>query len=316
MDQATEATLDSLRPQAPGSVMDLVAAAGVDVSPWRVKKDGSPVKKPRANPNYCYEWAFGGGAEPSVFCVWHESLRIADGLIVYEDSLRESAKRLDPIATDGDREVDIQFRARSQAKRAHRFDELLRAAFLDRSPIRVLLLTGNRRAREAAGLESSRVQFRALDEESWYVHSYRDSDGQFCLVRGVPGPVGEHDFVDQFSLLDAPVRRETAGWAYHRSAEVRRAALVRAGGICECCGCKGFRMDSGAVFLETHHVIPLSEGGPDEIWNVVAICPNDHRRAHFGADRDSIRLDLAAHLGDAHPQARAAIEQLLSKIED
>ena len=56
-------------------------------------------------------------------------------------------------------------------------------------------------------------------------------------------------------------------------------------------------MTTGALYLETHHIVPLSEGGPDHLSNVVAVCPNDHRRAHFGRDRDEIARRLAAVTG-------------------
>lgn len=35
-------------------------------------------------------------------------------------------------------------------------------------------------------------------------------------------------------------------------------------------------------FLETHHVIPLSEGGFDRLDNLIALFPNCHRKRHFG----------------------------------
>jgi 5-methylcytosine-specific restriction protein A len=53
-------------------------------------------------------------------------------------------------------------------------------------------------------------------------------------------------------------------------------------------------MPDGKVFLETHHVIPLSEGGGDTEGNVVALCPNHHREAHHGANRDRMRIELSA----------------------
>jgi 5-methylcytosine-specific restriction protein A len=48
--------------------------------------------------------------------------------------------------------------------------------------------------------------------------------------------------------------------------------------------------------LETHHVVPLSENGPDHPANVVAICPKDHRRAHYAVDREEIAIRLTARL--------------------
>ena len=299
--------------------MDLVAEAGVDVSGWAFRKDGSPVKKPRANPNFCYEWAFGGDDEPTVLCVWHESLKIEGGVICYADSLLDSASRLDPIVADQSQDIPVKFRASSQAKRAHRFDDLLKQAFQSAKPLRILLLTGDRRSREAAGLETSHVHFRSLDAEPWFVHSYRETDGAFRLVRNVlpprPGEGTTIDFVDQFSIPDATERQETLGFTYTRSAEVRRRVLERAKGICECCGVSGFRMANGAVYLETHHVIPLSANGPDVEWNVVAICPNDHRRAHFGFDRKEVRADLIANLIELAPSARDALTRLNASLD-
>lgn len=34
------------------------------------------------------------------------------------------------------------------------------------------------------------------------------------------------------------------------------------------------------VPLDAHHVWPLSEGGPDEKWNLIDVCPNGHREIH------------------------------------
>lgn len=35
-------------------------------------------------------------------------------------------------------------------------------------------------------------------------------------------------------------------------------------------------------FLETHHITPLAQGGSDTIENIIAICPNCHRKRHYG----------------------------------
>ena len=37
---------------------------------------------------------------------------------------------------------------------------------------------------------------------------------------------------------------------------------------------------------------PRANDGPDHPSNVVAICPRDHRRAHFAAERDEIAVRL------------------------
>jgi predicted HNH restriction endonuclease len=74
----------------------------------------------------------------------------------------------------------------------------------------------------------------------------------------------------------------------------------------------GFRMANGAIYLETHHVIPLSEKGLDVVWNVVAVCPNDHRIAHYGVEREAWRHRMLRHLSLLYPDAKVdRLENLL-----
>ncbi|BBF70271.1 HNH endonuclease [Sphingomonas bisphenolicum] len=81
-----------------------------------------------------------------------------------------------------------------------------------------------------------------------------------------------------------PEYRERMAGQYVRDPKVRAAVLRRADGVCEACGQPGFLKPDGSRYLEGHHVIKLSEQGPDQPHNVIALCANDHRRAHFGAD--------------------------------
>ncbi len=71
---------------------------------------------------------------------------------------------------------------------------------------------------------------------------------------------------------------------YIRNADVVAEVLENADGICEYCKSDApFKKDfDGSAYLEVHHVIPLSENGPDTVKNCVALCPNCHRHAHFG----------------------------------
>ena len=101
--------------------------------------------------------------------------------------------------------------------------------------------------------------------------------------------------MDQFSEPEAAAQREATLLREH-SAAVRQAVLRRAKGICELCGERGCFTAAGSVYLETHHVTSLADDGPDHETNVVAICPQDHRRAHFGAERVEITSRLKALL--------------------
>jgi 5-methylcytosine-specific restriction protein A len=70
---------------------------------------------------------------------------------------------------------------------------------------------------------------------------------------------------------------------YYRDPDISSYAKKRANGKCDCCGrLAPFNRDDGTPFLETHHLIPLSEGGNDSIDNVCALCPNCHRMLHYG----------------------------------
>lgn len=83
------------------------------------------------------------------------------------------------------------------------------------------------------------------------------------------------------------------GRTYQRSAVVREFALRMADGICQGCNEEAPFVDrSGRPFLEVHHLTRRSDGGPDDPENVIAICPNCHRRVHEGRDGPEFNQDL------------------------
>ena len=73
---------------------------------------------------------------------------------------------------------------------------------------------------------------------------------------------------------------------YKRSEVVSELAKRRAHGICELSDMNGnyhkapFDVD-GTPYLESHHVEWLSHGGEDVLENVVALCPNCHKKIHI-----------------------------------
>lgn len=71
---------------------------------------------------------------------------------------------------------------------------------------------------------------------------------------------------------------------YVRNPDVVAEVLLRADGQCELCkGSAPFnRKADGSPYLEVHHQVQLSKGGEDTVENAVALCPNCHRREHFG----------------------------------
>lgn len=61
--------------------------------------------------------------------------------------------------------------------------------------------------------------------------------------------------------------------------EIGQIVRARAKGRCELCGHKAPFLDSrGNPYLEVHHVVPLIFGGATTEDNLVALCPNCHRK--------------------------------------
>jgi 5-methylcytosine-specific restriction enzyme A len=86
--------------------------------------------------------------------------------------------------------------------------------------------------------------------------------------------------LDEIVNSDPEYQKRMSG-SYVRDTKVRALVLKRARGFCEECGEPGFLKSDGKRYLETHHVISLSEQGADTPHNVIALCATDHRRAHF-----------------------------------
>ncbi|MGM1052866.1 MAG: HNH endonuclease [Pseudomonadota bacterium] len=87
--------------------------------------------------------------------------------------------------------------------------------------------------------------------------------------------------------------RERKRYYYKRSIAVKRYAIARSNGVCERCDKEGpFYTSEGKPFLEVHHIMRLSDGGPDKPEWVAALCPNCHREAHYSTDSNSLNEKL------------------------
>ena len=281
---------DSLKPHENQRVMDLVAAAGVDVQLWAVSSKG-PVETPASNPAYCYEWAFIQPGRVVVLNVWYAEIREKDGEVWSQLNPRTWAEKCKHS------EALLPSERSAISKRATRMDDAIALASREGLTVRLIVGEGPQRDISKPKSKVSRMTLRLLDPEPWLVQRYDQKTGECRLVRGkVPC------YVDQYTTPEPtfPVRREMSGTVWERDRKVRDAALCRAKGRCELCKERGFRMVGGGIYLETHHVIPLSEKGVDHERNVVALCPNDHREAHHGERREEIRGRLLAMLAELY----------------
>ena len=86
--------------------------------------------------------------------------------------------------------------------------------------------------------------------------------------------------------------KEKRELAYFRSQALKLYVVARSKGVCEGCGCEAPFQTKSGPFLECHHVYRLADGGPDHPENVVALCPNCHRRAHYAQDAVTFNDEL------------------------
>lgn len=274
--------ISEIRPTVHQRVIDLVAEAGIDVSDWGNYKRGPEYAA--SNPKYCYEWAFVEQGKLVLLSLWFDHMLEENGAVRQRHNFRRFAIELERNSRKG-----------TWAKRARALDQAIQDATRDKLPVRVIVCEGDIRDVEEEDSEASHVYRRMLDPLPWAVTKYDWMSGDVELTRGA-SPV---NYADQFSLTEEPQPPERvalSGMAFVRDPAVRLAALARAKGRCELCGESGFVMNDGRTYLETHHIIALSEGGLDHASNVIALCATDHRKAHYGSDRDAIRVALLTKL--------------------
>jgi 5-methylcytosine-specific restriction protein A len=114
-------------------------------------------------------------------------------------------------------------------------------------------------------------------------------------ISSSPGALVVDDTFDDMSAVDysdlgsdgAPrVTSEKSN--VRRDRRVRREVIKRAKAGCERASCIDERNYPG--FLDVHHILGVERS--DRVWNCVALCPNCHREAHFGPDRERINAEL------------------------
>jgi 5-methylcytosine-specific restriction protein A len=81
-----------------------------------------------------------------------------------------------------------------------------------------------------------------------------------------------------------PKKITTTSVTFKRNPDVVAEVLERAKGECEKCGKPApfNRKKDNTPYLEVHHIIRLADDGDDTVENAIALCPNCHRKAHFG----------------------------------
>src|SRR4051794_2698968 len=83
---------EDLRPTGRNRVIDLVSAAGVNVTPWSEFERGP--KWAAANPKYCYEWAFVEPETVVVLNLWYAHMDVTQESVSVTLNLRKHGQKL------------------------------------------------------------------------------------------------------------------------------------------------------------------------------------------------------------------------------
>lgn len=274
------ATKDEIKPKERARVIDLVKAAGVDVSDWS-NYDGPPA----ANPKYCYEWSFVQPGNVVVLNLWFDDIKESDGELLLRLNLRERAQT---IHAAGGKDV--------WKRRNLKMDEAARCAYAEGLPVRVIVLDG----KEAESIVSKRL----LDELAWAVTAYDAETGNFVLTRGA-SPVQVEEGIEDDTELAAFEGEMRRIFVNHRRREARlrkqkieKALKTNRGHlICEVPGC-GFDFlerygELGRGFAHIHHVEKLSLaptiGQEVNLKDLAVVCANCHAMIHVGGECRDLR---------------------------
>ena len=81
-----------------------------------------------------------------------------------------------------------------------------------------------------------------------------------------------------------PTVLQVTSKGYRRNPDVVAEVLARATGVCEECSNPApfLRAKDSSPYLEVHHIQMLADGGEDTVENAVAVCPNCHKKLHYG----------------------------------
>ncbi len=114
-------------------------------------------------------------------------------------------------------------------------------------------------------------------------HAYRDFLGQ-NVTNAMAMHSSERGLKSAAFSKSSPRVYEVKTRIFNRNPYVVAEVLLRANGTCEACGNSApfIRRSDDTPYLEVHHTTPLADGGGDSVENAVALCPNCHRKAHFG----------------------------------
>ncbi|MFH1584487.1 MAG: HNH endonuclease [Actinomycetota bacterium] len=79
-----------------------------------------------------------------------------------------------------------------------------------------------------------------------------------------------------------PIKKEVTTTSYKRDVRFPWILKEKYNYTCQVCGIN-IKLPNNKKYIESHHIIPLSEGGKDTLLNMISVCPNCHKKFHLEA---------------------------------
>ena len=137
------------------------------------------------------------------------------------------------------------------------------------------------------GLQTIRVKLIPVGD------GIMNNENQKREVQTTFGEIRKRILLRQGENKDNKTTKSQMSKVYERDEEIKKYALLRASGKCEHCQNNApFFKKNGASYLEVHHILRLADFGDDKIENVIALCPNCHREAHHGENKERIYKEM------------------------
>lgn len=127
----------------------------------------------------------------------------------------------------------------------------------------------------------------------WYEPSYEEVTKEKFEIK--TNELAQKNFNELYSKINYNIKRPSyIVKSRQRYRDPNISAIVKkdANGYCDLCNKYApFENKKNLPYLESHHIVFLSEGGDDVVNNCVALCPNCHKKMHvLNLEKDKIHL--------------------------
>lgn len=166
---------------------------------------------------------------------------------------------------------------RKKESREEKENKLAEGVYSDEEASGVEQIQGSGEEADDVPLTDEQIQSLAVNMES-----FEEDANDIDLTE----TVAEDDKLEGFED-----HKQDVGEREKLNPEIRKAALIRDRGVCQCCKLGGPQMVNN---LDAHHVVPVFLGGVDNVDNTIMLCLNCHRSVHLYATKD-LAIDKALY---------------------